>query len=55
MCIRDRNDTQLADAIHAAIQKLIDDGTMKKILAKWGTEDSFISESQLNPKPDDDA
>lgn len=50
-----KNDTQLADAIHAAIQKLIDDGTMKKILTKWGTEDSFISESQLNPKPDDDA
>ena len=49
-----KNDTQLADAIHAAIQKLIDDGTMKKILAKWGTEESFISESQLNPKPDDD-
>ena len=50
-----KRDTQLAAAIHAAIQKLIDDGTMKRILTKWGTQESLISESMLNPRTGDGA
>jgi len=44
-----RNDNGLSKAVQAATQKLIDDGTMKKILATWGNEDGMIKTSQINP------
>ena len=43
-------DGGLSKAIQAATQKLIDDGTMKKLLASWGTEDGLVKTSQINPE-----
>ncbi|BAJ30758.1 MULTISPECIES: ABC transporter substrate-binding protein [Kitasatospora] len=39
----------LTPAFQAAVNQLIKDGTYQKILAKWGTADSAITESQINP------
>ena len=45
-----KNDGGLSKAIQVATQKLIDDGTMKKLLAAWGTQDGLIKTSQVNPE-----
>jgi len=45
-----KNDGGLSKAIQGATQKLIDDGTMKKLLAAWGTQDGLIKTSQVNPE-----
>ena len=45
-----KNDGGLSKAIQAATQKLIDDGTMKKLLTSWGTEDGLIETSKVNPE-----
>lgn len=45
-----KNDGGLSKAIQVATQKLIDDGTMKKLLTAWGTEDGLIKTSQINPE-----
>lgn len=45
-----KNDGGLSKAIQVATQKLIDDGTMKKLLASWGTQDGLIKTSQVNPE-----
>lgn len=42
--------TDFADAIKAALQALIDDGTYKKILDKWGVSQGSISTVEVNPK-----
>jgi len=39
----------LTPAFQAAVNELIKDGTYQKILAKWGTADSAITESKINP------
>ncbi|NBE53752.1 ABC transporter substrate-binding protein [Streptomyces boluensis] len=39
----------LAKAFRAAVNKLIDDGTYDRILKKWGTEKSALTESRINP------
>ncbi|MFF4339788.1 ABC transporter substrate-binding protein [Kitasatospora sp. NPDC001540] len=39
----------LTPAFQAAVNQLIKDGTYRKILAKWGTADSAITESKINP------
>lgn len=44
-----KNDGGLSKAVQAATQKLIDDGTMKKILATWGNEGGMIAKSEINP------
>lgn len=44
-----KDDPQMAKAVQAAIQKLIDDGTMKKIMTAWGAEGTMITTSQINP------
>ncbi|AZZ41683.1 ABC transporter substrate-binding protein [Acidipropionibacterium jensenii] len=44
-----KNDGGLSKAVQAATQKLIDDGTMKKILATWGNESGMIAKSEINP------
>ncbi|TDV50736.1 ABC transporter substrate-binding protein [Actinophytocola oryzae] len=36
------------DAVQAAVQKLIDDGTYKKILDNWGVADGAITEAKVN-------
>ena len=47
-----KNDDGLSKAVQAATQKLIDDGTMKKLLANWGNESGLIDKAELNPKSD---
>ncbi|MET8227517.1 ABC transporter substrate-binding protein [Streptomyces sp. NPDC004082] len=41
--------TKLAPAFQAAVNKLIADGTYRKILGKWGTTGSGIEKSQISP------
>ncbi|MGW4276324.1 ABC transporter substrate-binding protein [Streptomyces seoulensis] len=41
--------TKLAPAFQAAVNKLIADGTYRKILDKWGTTGSAIKRSQISP------
>jgi polar amino acid transport system substrate-binding protein len=41
--------TKLAPAFQAAVNKLIGDGTYRKILKKWGTTGSAIEKSQISP------
>jgi polar amino acid transport system substrate-binding protein len=36
------------DALKGAVQKLIDDGTYKKVLDNWGVGDGAIDESKVN-------
>ena len=38
----------LKDAIQGAVQALIDDGTYKQILDKWGLADGAVTESKIN-------
>lgn len=40
----------LVPALQAAIQHLIDDGTYRKIVEKWGLEDGAIRKVPVNPK-----
>ncbi|MGW4892221.1 ABC transporter substrate-binding protein [Kitasatospora sp. NPDC004240] len=40
--------TQLSPAVQGAVQALIDDGTYKQILNKWGVEAGAIDKSQVN-------
>lgn len=44
-----KNDQGLSEAVRAATQKLIDDGSMKKILTAWDSQDVMISKSEINP------
>jgi polar amino acid transport system substrate-binding protein len=44
-----KKDTPLAKAFQAAVNDLIKDGTYARILKKWGTTDSAISESRISP------
>ncbi|HYO20593.1 MAG TPA: ABC transporter substrate-binding protein [Dermatophilaceae bacterium] len=37
------------EAVRGAVQKLMDDGTYKEILAVWGVEDGAITTSEVNP------
>jgi polar amino acid transport system substrate-binding protein len=39
----------LTPAVHAAMQRLIDDGTYSRILEKWGTSPSAVRSSEINP------
>jgi len=41
--------SDLAPALQAAVQHLIDDGTYQKIVTKWGLEDGAIKQAPLNP------
>ncbi|MFI9327429.1 ABC transporter substrate-binding protein [Kitasatospora sp. NPDC052868] len=40
--------SQLTPAVQGAVQSLIDDGTYKQILAKWGVEAGAIDKSTIN-------
>lgn len=44
-----KDDPQMAKAVQAALQKLIDDGTMKKIMSAWGAEGTMIKTAEINP------
>ena len=41
--------SDLAPALQAAVQHLIDDGTYQKIVQKWGLEGGAIKQAPLNP------
>jgi len=40
---------EFAKAIQGAIQKMIDDGSYKKVLDKWGVSGGAITTSEINP------
>ena len=42
---------ELAEALRAAIQHLIDSGHMERILAAWGNEAGMIPTAEVNPQP----
>lgn len=42
-------ETELAGAIQAAVQAVIDDGTYQDILSQWGVEGGAITQSAVNP------
>ena len=44
-----QDDKELTEAVQAALQKLIDDGTLEEIFAGWGSEDVVVDEAELNP------
>jgi polar amino acid transport system substrate-binding protein len=41
-------DSGLSEALQAAVQSLIDDGTYAEILETWGLSDGAVSESEIN-------
>lgn len=45
-----KGDSQTAEAVRAAVQKLIDDGTYIKILTNWGSEVGAIKTAEINPE-----
>ena len=44
-----KGDSQTAEAVQKAIQKLMDDGTYKKILDTWGVSSGAIDKPEINP------
>jgi len=43
-------DLPLADAVAGAVNKLIKEGTYKKILTNWGTDGGAIDKAEVNPQ-----
>ncbi|WP_200304573.1 ABC transporter substrate-binding protein [Streptomyces adelaidensis] len=43
-----KENTELRDALQAAVQAIIDNGEYEKIIKKWGVEDGAITESKIN-------
>ncbi len=46
-----KDQPELAEAIRAALQHLIDSGHMERILAAWGNDAGMIPTSEVNPQP----
>jgi polar amino acid transport system substrate-binding protein len=46
-----KDQPELAEAIRAALQHLIDTGHMERILAAWGNEAGMIPTAEVNPQP----
>ncbi len=46
-----KNDMQLANALKAAMQAILDDGTYAKIIAKWKLSTVAITRTAINNKP----
>ncbi|WP_138414516.1 ABC transporter substrate-binding protein [Sinomonas gamaensis] len=44
-----KNDQALADLVGQALNKLIDDGTYKKILSSWNVADGAVAKAEVNP------
>ncbi|WP_020017402.1 ABC transporter substrate-binding protein [Promicromonospora sukumoe] len=44
-----QDDQDLTDAVQAAVQKLIDDGTLEQVFAAWGSADAVVEKAELNP------
>ncbi|KFI73962.1 ABC transporter substrate-binding protein [Bifidobacterium mongoliense] len=47
-----KGDMATAKAVQRAIQKLMDDGTYKKILDTWGVSSGAIDKAEINPRLD---
>nr|WP_245349352.1 ABC transporter substrate-binding protein [Brachybacterium fresconis] len=45
-----RDQPELAEAIRAAVQHLIDSGALREILAAWGNENGMIETSEVDPQ-----
>lgn len=44
-----KDDAALAEAVRAALQQLIDDGTLAEIAARWGNEQGALTTAEINP------
>ena len=44
-----KGDSQTAEAVQEAMQKLMDDGTYTKILQHWGVESGALDKAEINP------
>ena len=44
-----KGNTQLAEAVQKAVQKLMDDGTYMKIPKHWGVESGALDKAEINP------
>lgn len=44
-----KKDSPLSDAVAAAVNKLIEDGTYEEILEKWGQKNSTVDQAKVNP------
>lgn len=44
-----KDNEKLAEAVRAGVQKLMDDGTLKKIMAVYGADDAVLSKAEVNP------
>ena len=44
-----KGDADTAKAVQAAMQKLMDDGTYKKILDTWGVSSGAVDKAEINP------
>ena len=42
-------EVDIAKAVQAALQKLMDDGTYMKVLKHWGVENGSIDKAEINP------
>ncbi|GHH89618.1 ABC transporter substrate-binding protein [Streptomyces capitiformicae] len=43
-----KENTELRDALQAAVQAIIDNGEYEKIIKKWGVEDGAVTEAKIN-------
>jgi len=44
-----RDDPELAEAVRAALQRLIDDGSLRQIAAAWGNADGVAARAEIDP------
>ncbi|MCC2592181.1 ABC transporter substrate-binding protein [Tessaracoccus sp. OS52] len=44
-----QDDAELTEAMRAAMQHLMDDGTWEAILTSWGTEDAILTTAEVHP------
>ena len=44
-----QDDEELTEAVQAAVQKLMDDGTLEEAFGVWGSADGVLDEAELNP------
>ena len=48
-----KGDSATDEAVQKALQKLMDDGTYRKILKHWGAEGGAVTKTEINPKVED--
>ena len=48
-----KGDSATDEAVQKALQKLMDDGTYRKILKHWGAEGGAVTKAEINPKVED--